>query len=347
MTLDQYIQKVPKVELHVHLEGSMPPATLLALAQKHQITLPANTLEEVKAWYKFTDFPHFAEIYMLISRCLQTPEDIEQLAFDFLANQASQNILYSEVTYTAYTHYRQKGISFKDQLAALNRARQRAEAQFGVTMRYIIDIPREWVTVDEATITARWVAEAYQNLENGIVAIGLGGYEVGYDPSLFADSWAIAREAGVPLVLHAGETEGADHIWSALRQGSVRIGHGVRCLEDPALVDYLRQHQIPLEVCPTSNVCLKVSPSLEEHPLPTLMKEGLYVTLNTDDPPMFGTTLIQELTKCAHLYHWDHDVVDQLILNAGKAVLLPALERFDLMNRLRTEMASLRAQFAF
>jgi adenosine deaminase len=330
-TLDDQIRAMPKVELHVHLEGSIQPATLLALAHRHDIRLPADTVEGLRAWYTFTDFPHFIEIYKAISACLRTPDDIELIAREFLAGQAAQNIRYSEVTYTAYTHFATKQISFTDQLAALNRARAWAEAALGVSMGLVIDIERT-VTADEGLIVADWVIGA---LGNGVVALGLGGPEVGHPPERYAAAFDRALAAGVPRVPHAGETAGPASIWGALRSlHAQRLGHGVRCLEDPALVAELRDRQIHLEVCPTSNVCLHVVPTLAEHMLPQLLAEGLNVSLNTDDPPMFNTTLNGEYLAAAHAFGLSLADLQQLALNAARASLLPADKKAMLIDEL-------------
>ncbi len=344
MSLREYIINVPKVELHVHLEGSMPPETLLELAQKHGISLPANTISGINDWFQFVDMPHFINIYITISNCLQTAEDIEQLAKDFLRRQAEQNVLYTEITYTPYTHYQQKGISFREQLNALNRARIWAEAEFGVTMRYIFDIARE-VSPEKGLITAEWVIDAYQDPENGVAALGLGGYEIGHPPEKHAISFAAAREAGVPIVLHAGEHGGPDSIRGALAQGSLRIGHGVRAIEDPALVQELADLQIPLEISPTSNLKLKVFPSLAEHAIQPLIDAGVVVTLNSDDPPMFNTTLTDEFLQCAETFGWDANQVDSLILNAVRSALISVDERAELEERIVAGMAMIRAEY--
>jgi len=330
-TLDDQIRAMPKVELHVHLEGSIQPATLLALARRHNMRLPADTVEGLRAWYTFTDFPHFIEIYKAISACLCTPDDIELIAREFLAGQAAQNIRYSEVTYTAYTHFATKQISFTDQLAALNRARAWAEAALGVSMGLVIDIERT-VTPDEGLIVAEWVIGA---LGNGVVALGLGGPEVGHPPERYAAAFDRALAAGAPRVPHAGETAGPGSIWGALRSlHAQRLGHGVRCLEDPALVKELRDRQIHLEVCPTSNVCLHVVPTLAEHMLPRLLAEGLNISLNTDDPPMFNTTLNGEYLAAAHTFGLSLGDLQQLTLNAARASLLPADKKAMLIDEL-------------
>src|SRR5262249_6275579 len=161
----EFIQKMPKVEMHVHLEGAIQPSTLLTLAQRHQIPLPAATVDELRDWFTFTDFPHFVEVYKTISQCVRTADDIELIAREFLLGQAAQNIIYSEVTYTPYTHYLQKGISFADQLAAINRARTWAKQELGVEMRLIIDMDRSF-TPDEAMTVAQW---AITGNGNGVV----------------------------------------------------------------------------------------------------------------------------------------------------------------------------------
>lgn len=340
--LTTFIREMPKIEIHVHLEGSVRPETLLMLANRHQIRLPADTVEGIQRWYTFRDFDHFIEIYMLISKCIRDVADIELIAREFLAGQAVQNIRYSEVTYTALTHYLTKHIGFDDQLAALNRARAWAQDTLGVDMGIVIDIPRI-VTPDEGNIVAAWVAREYQQGKNGLVAFGLGGPEAGYPPERFESAFAITRAAGVPSVPHAGETAGPASIWGAIRSlGAVRIGHGVRCLEDPDLVDYLRENQIPLEVNPSSNVCLGVYPTLADHALPRLMAEGLTITINSDDPPMFNTTLTDEFLRVTAAFGFTGEQVERFVLNALGATFLPAAAKRDLAAEFALEFARLR-----
>jgi adenosine deaminase len=339
MSLESFIYAMPKVELHVHLEGAIQPATLLALAQRHQVNLPADSVAGLREWYTFTDFAHFVEIYLAVSDCIRTPEDIELIAREFLASQAAQQIRYSEVTYTAFTHYHTKGLSFQDQLDALNRARAWAEAELDVTMRLIIDIPR-MISPEEGELVAEW---AIRGMSDGVVALGLGGPEEGHPPEKFVAAFERARAAGLPSVPHAGETVGPESIRGALRAlHAIRIGHGVRCLEDTSLVAELRTRQIPLEVCPTSNVCLGVAPSLERHPLPRLLNAGLYVTINSDDPPMFNTTLTDEYLAIARTFELTAANLERLVLNAVRASLLPSTARTELEAQFTTEFARLR-----
>jgi adenosine deaminase len=342
VTLETFIRAMPKVELHVHLEGSIQPETLLLLAKRNQVKLPVDTVEEVRQWYAFTDFDHFLDVYITISRCIRTPADIEFVTREFLTAQAAQRIYYSEVTYTPYTHYTNRQIAFREQLAAINRARVWAEEELGVKMGVIIDISRGTEPVEHSLIVADW---AINGMRNGVVALGLGGPEGAYPPELYRPAFERARAAGLPGVPHAGETAGADSIWGALRSlRAIRIGHGVRCLEDPELVAELRRHQMPLEVCPTSNVCLGVVPNLASHPLPRLLEEDLCVTINSDDPPMFHTTLTDEYIKVARTFGLDVDALEQLVLNALRGSLMPAAERGRLEARYLIDFARLRGK---
>jgi adenosine deaminase len=305
------------------------------------MALPADTVAGLRSWYTFTDFAHFVEIYLAVSACIRSADDIELIAREFLAGQAVQGVRYSEITYTPYTHYHFKGMPFRDQLAAINRARAWAAAALGVTSGLILDIPRS-ISAEDGLLTADW---AIEGMGQGVVALGLGGPEVGNPPEKFHAAFARARAAGLPSVPHAGETVGPESIWGALRAlGAVRIGHGVRCLEDAALVEELRARQIPLEVCPTSNVCLGVVPSFGEHPLPRLLAAGLYVTLNSDDPPMFNTTLTDEYLAMARALGWDASDLERLVLNGLRAALLPSAARAQMEAQFVAEFTQLRAE---
>lgn len=337
--MEDFIRAMPKVELHVHLEGAIRPETLLTLARRHGKALPADTVEGLRRWYRFRDFPHFVDIYVAITDCLRTPDDIELVTREFLQGQAEQNIVHSEVTYTPYTVYKLNRIPFEDQLAAINRARAWAAQTLKVTMALVLDIARE-VSPDEGLVTAQWATDG---AGRGVDALGLGGYEVGHPPEKHAQAFDLARAAGLPSVPHAGETAGPASIWGALRSlGARRIGHGVRCLGDEALVAELQQRQIPLEVCPTSNVCLGVAPSLSAHPLPRLMQAGLYVTLNSDDPPLFNTTLTDEYRACAQAFDWDEATLIECSLRALRASLLPDDRKRELEAEFESAFARLR-----
>lgn len=338
LTIEQFVTRMPKVELHVHLEGSVRPETLLKLAKRHHIALPADDVDGLRKWYTFRDFNQFIDIYTTISTCLRTAEDIELIAREFLTGQAEQNILYSELTFTPYSQYVNNGLGFHEQIDAVNRARAWAEKELGVRMGIIVDIPR-LVTSEAGLMIADWAIKRYGD---GLIALGLGGPEVDNPPEKFQEAFDLVRTAGIPRILHAGETVGPPSIWSAIRVADTkRIGHGVRAIEDPKLVDYLRETQIPLEVCPTSNVCLKVYPSLEEHSLPDLLAHGLYITINSDDPPMFNTTLTNEFLLGHQTFGWNATQIQDLVLNAVEATLLPVYKRQDMQRSFLAEFKHL------
>lgn len=320
LDLPTFIREMPKIELHVHLEGSIRPETLLTLARRYHVALPASTVEGLRRWYTFTDFAHFIEIYMTFARVLRTAEDIELIAREFLSGQAQQNIRYSEVTYTPYSQFEATGLPFAEQLAALNRAWEWAAKELNTHCAWVLDISRN-TRPEEGDIVADWAISA---MGDGVCALGLGGPEIGHPPEKFTAAFDRAYAAGLPAVPHAGETGGPASIWGALNAlHAVRIGHGIRCLEDPALVQVLRERRIPLEVSPTSNVCLKVAPDFAAHPFPRLLAEGLVVTLNSDDPPMFNTTLTEEYRKVSETFGLDAAALARLSLTALEVSLLP------------------------
>ncbi len=341
MSLASFIRAMPKVELHVHLEGSIRPETLLALAQRNRQSLPVDTVEGLRQWYTFTSFDHFIDIYRIISACLCAHDDIELITREFLSGQAAQKIRHTEATYTGYAQYCVNGLPFGEQMAAINRARAWAAEALGISMTVTVDIARV-VPAEEGLRVADW---AIEGLGHGVTGLGLGGPEVGNPPEKFQAAFDRARAAGLASLPHAGEVAGPESIWGALRVlKAERIGHGVRCLEDPELVRELRERQIPLEVCPTSNVCLGVVPSLPQHPLPRLLAEGLYVTLNSDDPPLFNTTLTDEYLRVAHAFGLDARTLEHLSLNALRASRLPAGERHNLEQQFQAQFAQLRRE---
>jgi adenosine deaminase len=310
---------MPKVELHVHLEGSIRPETVLKLAERNGITLPADTVEGLQGWYRFRDFPHFVTVYVAVSKTIRTADDLELIAREFLDGQKEQNILHSEVTYTASTIEKYNGIPWPDQIAALNRARAYGESEHGISMNFIIDIVRG-DSPERALQVAEWAVSAHGN---GVCALGLAGEEGRGTSGHYRAAFEYAHQHGLPVIPHAGETQGAWSIQECLRDTHAkRIGHGVRCLEDPALVDVLKHNGVVLEVCPSSNVCLNVFPSLERHALPRLLEAGLKVTVNSDDPPMFGTSLTSELRLVADTFHLTKADLIRLQQNAIEASLV-------------------------
>jgi adenosine deaminase len=292
----EWLHALPKVELHVHLEGSMSVATVRELTERHRVDPTPVWPDGFPDEFSFDGFPSFAKQYFYGLSLLRTAEDLAIITDDLAASLASQSVRYAEITTTAYTHFLDKeerpGMSWGEYREGLDEGRRRARRR-GVALGWVVDIPRDLEMPDE-TVTIDYLESS--ETPAGLVAIGLGGYEVGFPAAPYAPHFGRAAAIGLPAVPHAGETEGADSVRQAVdRLGAVRIGHGVRCLEDESVVELLREREIMLEVCPTSNDLLQVVERMEDHPLPALMAAGLRVCLNTDDPGWFATDLVTEL----------------------------------------------------
>jgi adenosine deaminase len=330
MVTPGWCRSLPKVELHVHFEGSVRPETLLRLAKRHSMPLPAETVEGLQEWYTFRDFRHFVDVYVAVTQRIKTAEDLETCGREFVDGQVAQNVLHSEVTYTASTIATYNGICWKDQLSALMSTCAYAREQ-GVGVQFILDIVRGR-SEEEAQECVDWVLEGR---EAGVVcALGLAGEEWrGTRP--YAQAVRRAEREGVPFIPHAGETCGPDVIRECFQVGHPpRIGHGVRCVEDPDLMEELRDRGTVLEVCPTSNVALGVVPELAAHQLPALIEAGIAVTLNSDDPPMFGTSLSEELLRCSEAFGLAQADLCAAQVTAARAACLPGQAREDLVRRL-------------
>jgi len=315
---------MPKVELHVHLEGATDAETVWEMARRNRVTLPAATLEDWRSFYRFRDFDHFIEVYELACEVMRTPDDWAFMIERFLETQARQKICYSEAFFSVCQHLGK--FSAEDWLDAFEAGVAAGERRTGSRVRFIADLTRH-------APESRWQALefALRGKERGLViALGLGGKERGHPPEAFADVYAEARTQGLHLVAHAGETDGPASVRGALRAlGVERIGHGVRSLEDAALIEELRARRIPLEVSPTSNYCLGVTPRGVPHPIRQLVDAGVLVTLNSDDPPMFGTDLVGEYHLLAEQgFTWEE--LWQLNLNALEASFLDPDEKAHL-----------------
>ncbi|HEY0510298.1 MAG TPA: adenosine deaminase [Thermoanaerobaculia bacterium] len=324
MSIDRFLLRIPKVELHVHLEGSMRPAVLLELARRNGIALPAQDEAGLKRWFRFTNFEHFVQVYLACSRALRRPEDFQLLALDVLAEQAYQNVVYTEAHFTISTHLA-NGVDGDEVLAALAEAIAEGERRYGVTLRLIPDIVRN-VGVEPADRTLEWALAARQR---GVVAaLGFSGSERLYPNEPFREHFAVAKREGLHRTAHAGEHAGPESIRSALEVcGAERIGHGVRAVEDPSLVEELRAAQIPLEVCPTSNLCLGVTPDMPSHPFDRLYRSGVALSVNSDDPAFFNTNLTREYLRLHQAFGYTAAQMAGLSLTAVRQAFLPEAER--------------------
>ena len=340
MTIESYIRAAPKAELHLHLEGAIQPATALELAQRNGISLPEETVAMLRGGFAFRDFMHFIQTYVQITGCLRTAADYEQITYEAGAALADQHGRYAEVTFSPSTHAFALGVPWDTFFRGLTEGRRRVARDFGVELRWVFDIVRDPAHADYV------LRVATEGMTEGVVALGIVGLSSVSPPDVFVPWFERARAAGLHVTPHAGETTGPESVWGALRLlGAERIGHGVRAIEDPALVAYLAERRIALEVCPTSNVRLGVFPSFAAHPLRRLHDAGVPVTVNSDDPPLFGTTLTGDLLTLPGAFGFGRDAVaqlDEILLNPVRYSFLPAPERAALEAEFRATLGALK-----
>ncbi|MFD4371691.1 adenosine deaminase [Streptomyces sp. NPDC058486] len=318
--LHPFIAGLPKAELHVHHVGSASPRIVSELAARHPDSKVPTDPEALADYFTFTDFAHFIDVYLSVVDLVRTPEDVRLLTFEVARDMARQNIRYAELTITPYSSTR-RGIEERAFMAAIEDARKAAEAEFGTVLRWCFDIPGE-AGLEAAEETAR-LAVTDGIRPEGLVSFGLGGPEIGVPRPQFKPYFDRARAAGLRSVPHAGETTGPETVWDAIRDlGAERIGHGTSSVQDPGLLAYLAEHRIALEVCPTSNIATRAVATLDEHPIRQMVDAGVLVTVNSDDPPMFGTDLNNEYAVAARLLGLDERGVAGLAKNAVEASFL-------------------------
>ncbi|MFF7295375.1 adenosine deaminase [Streptomyces sp. NPDC008265] len=316
--LHPFIAGLPKAELHVHHVGSASPRIVSELAARHPDSKVPTDPEALADYFTFTDFAHFIEVYLSVVDLVRTPEDVRLLTFEVARDMARQNIRYAELTITPYSSTR-RGIDEKAFMEAIEDARKAAEKELGVILRWCFDIPGE-AGLEAAAETARLAVDL--NPE-GLVSFGLGGPEIGVPRPQFKPYFDAARAAGLHSVPHAGETTGPETVWDAIRDlGAERIGHGTSSVKDPELLAYLAEHRIALEVCPTSNIATRAVTDLDSHPVKEMVAAGVLVTINSDDPPMFGSDLNNEYAVAARLLDLDERGLAQLAKNAVEASFL-------------------------
>jgi aminodeoxyfutalosine deaminase len=330
-----FIAGLPKAELHVHHVGSASPRIVSELAARHPGTVPGD-LDALRAFYTFRDFAHFIEVYLAVVDLIREPEDVRLLTYEVATEMAAQNIRYAELTLTPYTSV-QAGVPIEAFVDAVEDARVAAERDHGIRLRWIFDIPGEFgVPAAEATLDY-----ALHHAPPTLVGFGLGGPEVGVPRPQFQPAFDAARAAGLHSVPHAGETTGPQTVWDALELlGAERIGHGTSSAQDARLLDQLAARQIPLEVCPTSNIATRAVDMLDNHPIRQMYDAGVVVTVNSDDPPMFGTNLNREYEIAAELLALDQLGIAGLAKNAVRASFMSDADKAALEQEIDDYVAS-------
>jgi adenosine deaminase/aminodeoxyfutalosine deaminase len=286
--MDDFLLELPKAELHLHLEGSVEPETL------HELD-PATPLQEFRALYRYDDFDAFLRAFGAVGKRLRTPEDYGLITRRLLERLAAQNVRYAEIIVAAGV------VLWKGQeFGPIFDAVREAAAESPVEVHWILDAVRQF-GVEHAMAVARLAAE---RVDRQVVAFGIGGSEARGPAEWFTEVFAFAKSAGLHLTAHAGESLGPESVWAALRLGAERIGHGIAAVRDEELMRHLRDHDIPLEICLTSNLVTGVVERLEDHPVRRLFDAGVPITLSTDDPAMFGCTLPGEYRLAARQFEF-------------------------------------------
>ena len=316
---------LPKAELHLHIEGTLEPELAFALARRNHLTLPYTTVDELRAAYEFTDLQSFLNLYYALTDVLRTEADFTDLTRAYLTRAAAQGVRHAEIFFDPQAHT-SRGIALDTVVNGITAALDTAEADHGISTHLILCFLRD-----------RPAAEALDTLRAArphlgrIIGVGLDSAEVGHPPNKFAQVFATARDMGLHLVAHAGEEGPPDYIGQALDLGAERIDHGIRCLEDPALVARLAAARTPLTVCPMSNVRLRAVDTMADHPLPALMDAGLLVTVNSDDPAYFGGYVDDNYRALAEHLNLDTERLRTLARNSFEASFLPAARKKELI----------------
>jgi adenosine deaminase len=317
MSLSSIIKNTPKAELHLHIEGSLTPKLMWRLAEKHSITLPYASVEEIEAAYNFKDLQSFLDIYYAGAGVLIDEDDFFDLMWEYLTRCHEENIVHTEIMFDPQTHT-ERDIGFDVFMPGFLRAMQKAQEEYGISSFLIMSFLRH-LPESSAFETLEAAKPYYRNIK----AVGLDSSELGHPPSKFERVFKKAKDLGFKIVAHAGEEGPAAYIWEAIKLLDVdRIDHGVRCQEDESLMAYLKEKQIPLTVCPLSNLKLCVIDDMKQHNILALLDAGLLVTVNSDDPTYFGGFLNANFEALANSLDVNEETIKSLAINSFKASFL-------------------------
>jgi len=322
MNIEQYIQRIPKAELHIHIEGSFEPELMFQIAKRNQIDIKYKSVEEVKAAYKFQNLQDFLDIYYAGAGVLQKEQDFYDLTWAYIERAKAENVVHTELFFDPQTHTN-RGLAFETVINGIDRALCDAKEKLGISSKLIMCFLRH--LSEEAAFET--LAQSLP-FKNKIIAVGLDSSELGFPPEKFERVFAKARQEGFLTVAHAGEEGPAQYIWQALDLLKVsRIDHGNNCLTDKKLVKRLVEEQIPLTVCPLSNLSLRVVKDLKLHPIKQMLAKNLMVTINSDDPAYFGGYLLQNYLQLAKALNLTTDEISLLAQNSIKASFLSSHEK--------------------
>jgi len=328
-TTSDFVSRLPKAELHIHIEGSLTPAMTLDLARRNGVDLPFTDIGALKAAYDFDDLQSFLDLYYAAARALRTPENFYDLMTAYLERAAADGVRRAEIFFDPQTHTR-RGIGFDALTTGLTEAIADAERRWDISADLILCFLRHLPPED----ALRTLREAEAHLDR-VIAVGLDSTEAGNPPELFTEAFDLARRLGLRVTAHAGEEGPPSYVTGALDAlGADRIDHGVRSLEDPDLTARLRREQVPLTVCPFSNVALGVVDKLSGHPLPRMVEEGLLVSIHSDDPAYFGGYVGDNYVGVAEELGFDEAALADLARNSIRSSFLDEDEKAKLIDEI-------------
>jgi aminodeoxyfutalosine deaminase len=342
MKPELFIQSLPKAELHLHLEGSLDPATLAELSRRNNTPLPTEnnrydttgsgdllSENDVRRLYSYQDFTGFLMAFKAATERLRTPEDYELVTYRLMQKLKQQNAVHAEV-YVSVGVVRWRGQEFEPLFEGMERGRERGLRDFGISLLWIFDAVRHFGPDAAADVFDL----AAQLRDRNVAGIGIGGDEQRGPAEWFLDLFKKAADHGLRLTAHAGETGGPESVWAALNIGAERIGHGLAIARDPELTEVLAEKQVPIEVCISSNLRTKLCASVREHPIKRFFESGLMVTLNTDDPAMFQTSLCKEYELAQQEFGFSDDHLRELARNSFEASFLPVEKKLRFLQQI-------------
>lgn len=342
MASKSFIQSLPKAELHLHLEGSVDPATLAELSRRYHTPLPTEnnrydvagsgdvlTEDDVRRLYSYKNFDGFMMAFKSVTERLREPDDYELVTYRLMQKLRQQNVMHAEV-YVSIGVIRWRGQPVAPLFEGMERGRERGQRDFGVSLLWIFDAVRHFGPEAAAEVFDL----AARLRDRNVVAIGIGGDEARGPAEKFRDLFKKAADNGLRLTAHAGETTGPASVWGALNIGAERIGHGLAAAQDPELMEVMAEKQVPVEVCVTSNLRTGACPDLKEHPVRKFFDQGLMVTLNTDDPAMFQTSLTKEYELAQQEFEFSDEHLRELARNSFEASFLPVEKKLRFLQKI-------------
>ncbi len=338
--VEAFIRRMPKVEIHLHLEGAVAPQTLLELAERNGIELPARDVAGIEQLLHYRDFGEFITVFMAMARAIVHGEDFARVAYELGMELAAQQVRYAEVMLSPMQHIN-RGMNLRETLEGTAAGFARAERETGIVVRLALDHGRQY-----GPELAWYVLEvARETMPLGVVGWSIGGNEIDYPPEPFAELYAAARTYGLGLMAHAGEVVGPASVWGAIDTlGCARIGHGIRSVDDPDLVRELCRRGVVLDICPSSNLRTGAVTSWATHPLRALYAAGVAVTINSDDPTFFQTTITEEYRRAVGYLGLSIDELCAMVLTAARSAFLPEAAQTALIDRVSGEIQTLRAE---